>query len=83
MIFHLFLKAYAVTAIMKIYAFEIAARRKVDMLPEVGFQTLWGQICYMQMHAHFFCWCGSIFASFGNFMLDCMFLAQHSENTLN
>ena len=40
MIFHLFLKAYAVTAIMKIYAFEIAARRKVDMLPEVGFQRL-------------------------------------------
>ncbi|KAL6180865.1 hypothetical protein ACLB2K_047524 [Fragaria x ananassa] len=27
-------KAYAVTAIMKIYAFEISARRKVDMLPE-------------------------------------------------
>ncbi|MBA0744204.1 hypothetical protein Gogos_006839 [Gossypium gossypioides] len=28
------LKAYATTALMKIYAFEIAARRKVDMLPE-------------------------------------------------
>ncbi|XWS49371.1 hypothetical protein CRYUN_Cryun13aG0157900 [Craigia yunnanensis] len=27
-------KAYAVTALMKIYAFEIAAGRKVDMLPE-------------------------------------------------
>ncbi|KAG8475984.1 hypothetical protein CXB51_032790 [Gossypium anomalum] len=27
-------KAYATTALMKIYAFEIAARRKVDMLPE-------------------------------------------------
>ncbi|KAF3449258.1 hypothetical protein FNV43_RR09986 [Rhamnella rubrinervis] len=27
-------KAYAVTAIMKIYAFEISAGRKVDMLPE-------------------------------------------------
>ncbi|XP_044467959.1 AP-4 complex subunit epsilon-like [Mangifera indica] len=27
-------KAYAITALMKIYAFEIAARRKVDMLPE-------------------------------------------------
>ncbi|EOY25374.1 PREDICTED: AP-4 complex subunit epsilon [Theobroma cacao] len=27
-------KAYAVTALMKIYAFEIAARRKVDLLPE-------------------------------------------------
>ncbi|KAM7276656.1 hypothetical protein ACFE04_018522 [Oxalis oulophora] len=27
-------KAYAVTAIMKIYAFEMAAGRKVDMLPE-------------------------------------------------
>ncbi|MBA0826760.1 hypothetical protein Goarm_011583 [Gossypium armourianum] len=33
-------KAYAVTALMKIYAFEIAAGRKVDMLPEVGFQAL-------------------------------------------
>ncbi|PON76157.1 Adaptor protein complex AP-4, epsilon subunit [Trema orientale] len=29
-----FVKAYAITAIMKIYAFEIAAGRKVDMLPE-------------------------------------------------
>ncbi|KAE8693172.1 Decapping 5-like, putative isoform 1 [Hibiscus syriacus] len=27
-------KAYAVTALMKIYAFEIAAGRKIDMLPE-------------------------------------------------
>ncbi|EXC31026.1 AP-4 complex subunit epsilon [Morus notabilis] len=27
-------RAYAITAIMKIYAFEIAAGRKVDMLPE-------------------------------------------------
>ncbi|XP_008231757.1 PREDICTED: AP-4 complex subunit epsilon [Prunus mume] len=27
-------KAYAVTAIMKIYAFEISAQRKVDILPE-------------------------------------------------
>ncbi|XP_015897484.3 AP-4 complex subunit epsilon [Ziziphus jujuba] len=27
-------KAYAITAIMKIYAFEISAGRKVDMLPE-------------------------------------------------
>ncbi|KAM1049162.1 hypothetical protein ACFX2C_028290 [Malus domestica] len=27
-------KAYAVTAIMKIYAFEISARRKVEILPE-------------------------------------------------
>ncbi|XP_031280122.1 AP-4 complex subunit epsilon [Pistacia vera] len=27
-------KAYAVTALMKIYAFELAAGRKVDMLPE-------------------------------------------------
>lgn len=27
-------KAYAVTALMKVYAFEIAAGRKVDMLPE-------------------------------------------------
>ncbi|KAL5743199.1 hypothetical protein ACOSP7_029931 [Xanthoceras sorbifolium] len=27
-------KAYAITALMKIYAFEIAAGRKVDMLPE-------------------------------------------------
>ncbi|KAJ0043701.1 hypothetical protein Pint_19436 [Pistacia integerrima] len=26
--------AYAVTALMKIYAFELAAGRKVDMLPE-------------------------------------------------
>ncbi|PPS15486.1 hypothetical protein GOBAR_AA05086 [Gossypium barbadense] len=33
-------KAYAVTALMKIYAFEIAAGRMVDMLPEVGFQAL-------------------------------------------
>lgn len=33
----LILKAYAITALMKIYAFEIAAGRKVDMLPEVGF----------------------------------------------
>lgn len=33
----LLLKAYAVTAIMKIYAFEIAAGRKVDMLDEVCF----------------------------------------------
>lgn len=32
----LILKAYAVTALMKIYSFEIAAGRKVDMLPEVG-----------------------------------------------
>ena len=43
MIFHLFLKAYAVTALMKIYGFEIVAGRKVDMLPEVGFQTLEGK----------------------------------------
>lgn len=28
-------KAYAVSALTKIYAFEIAAGRKVDMLPEV------------------------------------------------
>jgi len=34
-IFSFLLKAYAVTALMKIYAFEIAAGRKVDMLPEV------------------------------------------------
>ncbi|KAM7261884.1 hypothetical protein ACFE04_020961 [Oxalis oulophora] len=27
-------KAYAVTAIMKVYAFEMTAKRKVDMLPE-------------------------------------------------
>ena len=40
MIFDLFLKAYAVTALMKMYVFEIAAGRKVDMLPEVGFQSL-------------------------------------------
>ena len=33
----LILKAYAVTSLMKIYAFEIAAGRKVDMLPEVCF----------------------------------------------
>ena len=33
--FHFFLKAYALTALMKIYAFEKAAGRKVDMLPEV------------------------------------------------
>jgi AP-4 complex subunit epsilon-1 len=28
-------KAYAITALTKIYAFEIAAGRKVDMLSEV------------------------------------------------
>lgn len=33
----LLLQAYAVTAIMKIYAFEMSAGRKVDMLPEVHF----------------------------------------------
>lgn len=32
----LLLKAYAVTAIMKICAFEISAGRKVELLPEVG-----------------------------------------------
>lgn len=37
--FSLLLKAYAVTALMKVYSFEIAAGRKVDMLPEVG--KLW------------------------------------------
>lgn len=30
------LQAYAITAIMKIYAFEISAGRKVDLLPEVS-----------------------------------------------
>jgi hypothetical protein len=35
--FLLLLKAYAVTALMKIYAFEIAAGRKVDLLDEVCF----------------------------------------------
>ncbi|XVF52161.1 hypothetical protein PTKIN_Ptkin04bG0242600 [Pterospermum kingtungense] len=35
-------KAYAVTALMKIYAFEIAAGRKVDMLPEC--QSLMGDL---------------------------------------
>lgn len=35
------LQAYAVTAIMKIYAFEISARRKVDMLPEVHVLNTW------------------------------------------
>ncbi|KAE9606959.1 putative armadillo-like helical protein [Lupinus albus] len=28
------MKAYAISALMKIYAFEVAAGRKVDMLPE-------------------------------------------------
>jgi len=28
-------QAYAISALMKIYAFEVAARRKVDILPEV------------------------------------------------
>lgn len=32
-----FLKAYAITALMKIYAFEIVTGRKVDILPEVDF----------------------------------------------
>ncbi|XAR70754.1 hypothetical protein NMG60_11027730 [Bertholletia excelsa] len=36
-------KAYAVTALMKIYAFEIAAGRKVDMLPEC--QSLIEELC--------------------------------------
>ncbi|RYQ81325.1 hypothetical protein Ahy_Scaffold1g107287 isoform C [Arachis hypogaea] len=30
----MFLQAYAISALMKIYAFEVAAGRKVDMLPE-------------------------------------------------
>lgn len=34
--YFLLLKAYAVTAIMKICAFEISAGRKVELLPEVG-----------------------------------------------
>ncbi|KAK2989926.1 hypothetical protein RJ640_013850, partial [Escallonia rubra] len=34
LLFFSFPKAYAVTALMKIYAFEIAAGRKLDMLPE-------------------------------------------------
>lgn len=33
--FLLFLKAYAISALMKIYSFELAAGRKVDILPEV------------------------------------------------
>jgi len=37
-------KAYAISALMKIYAFEVAARRKVDILPEVYAERLGSKI---------------------------------------
>jgi len=37
-------KAYAISALMKIYAFEVAARRKVDILPEVCVDRLGSKI---------------------------------------
>jgi len=33
------MKAYAISAILKIFAFEIALGRKIDMLPEVNENT--------------------------------------------
>lgn len=36
----LLFQAYAISALMKIYAFEVAARRKVDILPEVSTKRL-------------------------------------------
>jgi len=38
------MKGYAVSALMKIYAFEIASGRKVDVLPEVCiFRRSWSE----------------------------------------
>ena len=34
------LKAYAVTALMKVYAFEKMSGRRVDVLPEVNLRRL-------------------------------------------
>lgn len=40
----LLFQAYAISALMKIYAFEVAARRKVDILPEVSTKRLGSKI---------------------------------------
>ena len=41
------LKGYAISAMTKIYAFEIAAGRKVDMLPEVSAKKILVKILYL------------------------------------
>lgn len=40
------LKAYAVTALMKVYAFEKMSGRKVDILPEVNLKSLFAVFLY-------------------------------------
>lgn len=47
------MKAYAVTALMKIYSFEIAAGKKVDILPEVVICNSFGTLLCAQMHTFY------------------------------